>query len=149
MVTNDDRLFVPDLDDEVSRPFWNGCAIGELRVQSCAGCGTARMPPRPMCPQCRSLEFAWIATSGRGRVWSFVVPHAPLLPGYTELAPYNVIVVELQENPLIRFVGNLVAAPGAPINSIASATIVIGEPVRAVFAPVNGVALPRWIRAHS
>ena len=147
--TDDEHLFVPDLDDLDSRPFWDGCANGELRVQTCARCDRWRMPPRPMCPQCRSLDFEWIATTGRGRVWSFVVPHPPLLAGYTELAPYNVIIVELHEDPLIRFVGNLVAQQGAPINSVNPYTIVIGEPVRASFETVNGVALPRWIRDDS
>ena len=148
MVADDDRLFVPDLDDEISRPFWDGCAIGELRVQTCARCAQWRMPPRPMCAHCRSIEFEWIATSGRGRIWSVAVPHPPLLPGYTELAPYNVIIVELQESPLIRFVGNLVAEPGAAINSVDPSTIVIGEPVIVAFETVNEVALPRWTRAH-
>ena len=100
-----------------------------------------------MCPHCRSLDFEWIATSGQGRVWSFVVPHPPLLPGYSEVAPYNVIIVELQEDPLIRFVGNLIADSTAPINSIEPSTIVIGEPVSVIFQTVNGVALPFWIRA--
>ncbi len=147
--TNDDRLFVPDLDDDDSRPFWEGCALGELRVQACASCSQWRMPPRPMCPRCRSLDVTWVVSSGRGTVWSFVVPHAPLLPGYTELAPYNVIVVELNENSLIRFVGNLVLGPNAPINSIDPATIAIGEAVAVVFQRVNGIALPFWIRAPS
>ena len=73
--------------------------------------------------------------SGAGTIWSFVVPHPPLLPAYAELAPYNVIVVALDEDPTIRFVGNLVAGPDGPINEIDPATIAIGEPVEVVFSP--------------
>jgi uncharacterized OB-fold protein len=140
-------LLLPDVEDPDGAQFWDGTAAGELRVQSCANCGTWRMPPRPMCPVCRSLETIWVATSGRGTVWSFIVPHPPLLPAYAELAPYNAIVVALDENPEIRFVGNLVATPDGAINEIDPATIRIGEPVQVVFQAVGDVTLPRWIRA--
>lgn len=140
-------LMLPDLEDEETAGFWLGAAEGELRVQTCSACGRRRMPPRPMCPHCRSIEYTWEATSGRGRIWSFVVPHPPLLPAYAELAPYNVIVVELDEEPTIRFVGNLLASQDGPINEIDPATITIGEPVTVVFQQVGDVTMPRWIRA--
>lgn len=140
-------FLLPDLDDADAAPFWEGTALGELRVQTCGDCGARRMPPRPMCPRCRSLATAWVTTSGRGRVWSFAVPHPPLLPAYAELAPYNVIIVELEEDPTIRFVGNLVASADSPINAVDPATISIGEPVHVVFHAVDDVVLPRWVRA--
>jgi uncharacterized OB-fold protein len=84
--------------------------------------------------------------SGRGTIWSFIVPHPPLLPAYQELAPYNVIVVALEEDPSIRFVGNLVTKPDGAINEIDPATIAIGDPVRVVFHRVEDVTLPRWVR---
>ncbi len=140
-------FLLPDLDDETSAPFWAGTARGELLVQTCSACGAWRMPPRPMCPRCRSIAVAWVPTSGRGTIWSYVVPHPPLLAAYAELAPYNAIVVALEEDPTIRFVGNLVTGSDGPINEIDPATIVIGEAVRVVFAAVEDVALPRWVRA--
>jgi uncharacterized OB-fold protein len=88
-----------------------------------------------------------MATTGRGTIWSFIVPHPPLLPAYAEFAPYNAIVVALDEHPAIRFVGNLVERADGAINEIDSATIVIGEPVRVVFQQVEEVTLPRWVRA--
>ena len=140
-------FLLPDLEDPTSAPFWQGTAAGELRVQACAACGARRMPPRPMCPACRSIETKWDVLSGRGTIWSFVVPHPPLLPAYAELAPYNVITVALEEDPTLRMLGNLVARPDGPINEVDPATIRIGEPVRVVFQQVDDVALPRWIRA--
>ncbi|HEX5614646.1 MAG TPA: OB-fold domain-containing protein [Acidimicrobiia bacterium] len=141
------ELLLPDTADPVAAEFWAGTARGELLVQACAACGAWRMPPRPMCPACRSTSVRWERTSGRGRVWSFAVPHPPLLPAYAALAPYNVVVVELEERPDIRFVGNLIATADGPINEVDPATIRIGEPVRVVFQTVAGVALPRWVRA--
>jgi uncharacterized OB-fold protein len=84
--------------------------------------------------------------SGRGTIWSFIVPHPPLLPDYQDLAPYNVIVVALDEDPTLRMVGNLVASPDGPINEVDPATIRIGEPVRVVFQRVEDVVLPRWMK---
>lgn len=138
---------LPDIDDQDSGPFWHGTARGELLVQTCATCGQRRMPPRPMCFLCRALAHRWVPLSGRGTVWSFVVSHPPLLPAYQALAPYNVVTVAVDEDPSIRFVGNLVARPDGPINEIDPTTIRIGEPVRVVFQPVEDVFLPRWIRA--
>ena len=139
-------FLLPDLDDQLSAPFWAGTARGELLVQTCGACGAWRMPPRPMCPHCRSIAIAWVPTSGRGTIWSYIVPYPPLLAAYAELAPYNAIVVALEEDPTIRFVGNLVTGPDGRINEIDATTIAIGEPVRVVFAKVADIALPRWVR---
>ncbi|HZP30065.1 MAG TPA: OB-fold domain-containing protein [Acidimicrobiia bacterium] len=140
-------FLLPDLESEDGAPFWAGTARGELLVQACASCGRRRFPPRPMCPHCRSIETRWDPMSGRATVWSFVVPHPPLLPAYAELAPYNVIVVALDDDPTIRMVGNLVTGPEGGINEIDPASIAIGEPVEVVFSRVGDTTLPRWKRA--
>ena len=62
-------------------------------------------------------------------------------------APYNVIVVELDEDPTIRLVGNLVTGADGEINEIDPHQIQIGEPVEAVFAPMaDDCSLVRWVR---
>jgi uncharacterized OB-fold protein len=141
------EFLLPDIEDSDAAGFWQGTSRGELLVQACASCGQRRIPPRPMCFRCRSIEQRWERLSGRGTIWSFVVAHPPLLPAYQELAPYNVIVVTLDEDPSLRMVGNLVARPDGPINEIDPKTIQIGEPVKVVFQQVEEVFLPRWIRA--
>ena len=141
------RWLLPDLEEPTASEFWFGCARGELLVQACGACGKWRMPPRPMCPYCRSTDVRWDRTSGRGRVWSFIVAHPPLLPAYAEKAPYNAIIVELEEDPTIRYAGNLVTGADGEINEIDPATITIGEPVEVVFHRIDDVSLPRWARA--
>ncbi|MEV6400428.1 OB-fold domain-containing protein [Streptomyces sp. NPDC051907] len=133
--------------DEDGAPFWQYTAQGELRVQACAapGCGELRFPPRPCCPHCQSFDSEWRLMSGRGRIWSYVLPHPPLLPDYAEQAPYNAVVVELAEAPRIRLVGNVVAAPDAALNSVDPARLRIGAPVRAVFARLGELTVPRWL----
>jgi uncharacterized protein len=138
-------VLLPVVDDD-GAPFWAATLRGELRMQACGSCGRLRFPPRPMCPHCRSLAVEWPLMSGRGRIWSYVVPHPPLLPDYAELAPYNVVVVALDEDPTLRMVGNLVARPDGGINEVDPATIDIGASVQVVFPQVSAdLALPRWI----
>jgi len=135
---------LPVFDDE-SAPFWEGTRQGELRIQQCAETGRLIFPPRATSPFAPHVEPGWTAVSGRGRIWSFVVPHAPLMAQFTELAPYNVILVELDEDPRVRLVGNLVKRPDGDINELDPATIRIGARVRVVFERVDErITLPRW-----
>jgi uncharacterized OB-fold protein len=137
----------PDPDAE---PFFEGCRRGELRVQRCSATGRLIFPPRPVSPFAPHAKPEWISVSGRGHVWSFVVPHPPLLPWYSERAPYNVVLVALDEDPRVRLAGNLMSGPGAALDSVDPATIRIGEPVRAIFERLAGdVFVPRWVRARA
>ncbi|MEV7569351.1 Zn-ribbon domain-containing OB-fold protein [Streptomyces tanashiensis] len=131
--------------DEDGAPFWEFTARGELRIQACAACGELRFPPRPCCPHCRSFDSEWRLMSGRGRIWSYVLPHPPLLPEYAAQAPYNAVLVELAEAPRIRLAGNVVAAPDAPLNSVDPARLRIGAAVRVAFTEVDGITVPRWL----
>ncbi|MEU3396987.1 putative OB-fold protein [Streptomyces filamentosus] len=133
--------------DEDGAPFWEFTARGELRIQACAEeeCGELRFPPRPCCPHCQSFATEWRLMSGRGRIWSYVLPHPPLLPDYAEQAPYNAVLVELADAPRIRLAGNVVAAPDARLDSVDPARLRIGAPVRIAFTEIDGIAVPRWI----
>lgn len=140
----------PVTDDD-GAPFWEYAARGELRVQACAApdCGRLRFPPRPCCPHCHSFDSEWRRMSGRGRIWSYVFPHPPLLPEYAAQAPYNAVVVELVEDPLIRLVGNVVAEPDAPLDSVAPERLRIGARVQVAFTRMSteadGMTVPRWL----
>jgi uncharacterized OB-fold protein len=136
---------LPPLDAE-SRPFFEGALRGELRVQRCPATGRLLFPPRARSPWAPRSVPEWVAVSGRGAIWSFVVAHPPLLPWYAERAPYNVIAVALEEDARVRLVGNLVARAGGPIGEIDPAAIRIGAPVRVVFERLGDeIALPRWV----
>ena len=138
-------LLLPAVD-EVNEPFWEGARRGELRVQQCAETGRLIFPPRPMSPWSPHTEPTWTRVSGRGTIWSFVVPHPPLLPQFAALAPYNVILVALDEDPRVRLVGNLVTSAGGAINEVDPRAIEIGAPVRVVFERVSDeFQLPRWV----
>lgn len=132
--------------DEDAAPFFEGCRRGVLRMQQCAQTGRLIFPPRPLSPWAPRVKPVWTDVSGRGSIWSFVVPHPPLLPPFDALAPYNVILVALAEDPTVRLTGNLVRRAGDPIDSVDPATIEIGAAVRVVFERVSeALSLPRWV----
>ena len=132
--------------DELNAPFWEGCRDGVLRLQQCPDTGRLLFPPREVNSWTPGTPVTWTEVSGRGRIWSVIEPHPPLMLNFTELAPYNAIVVELEEDPTIRIPGNLVPAAGAAINSIAYDDIEIGAAVEVVFETINDeITLPRWV----
>lgn len=89
--------------------------------------------------------MTWVPVSGRGRIWSYVVVHPPVLPAYEPFAPYPVVAIELEEDPSLHMLGNLVTDEDAPINSVNPAEISIGQPVEVVFqTAAEDVVLPQW-----
>ena len=140
-----DSSLLPHIDEN-NEPFWRGCREGVLRVQQCPISQRLIFPPRPVNPWSPRHKPVWTEVSGRGTIWSVIEPHPPLMLNFTELAPYNAIVVELEEDPTIRLIGNLVPEAGAAINIIRYEDIVIGTPVQVVFEHINDeITLPRWI----
>lgn len=111
------RAFPPvGLDNQY---FWDGIAVGELRIQRCNGCGVLRHPPQPLCDRCGSTDQGYVTAGGGGTVHSFVVHHGPALPGVE--TPHTVILVELDEG--VRIVAELSAG-------VDRSTVRIGVPVR-------------------
>jgi len=133
--------------DDVTRPFWEGCRRGELRVQRCHDTGRLLFPPREVSPFGARRQPEWVAVPATGTIWSFVVAHPPLLSYFAERAPYNVILVALDADPAVRLAGNLLAREGGDLGEVDPGTIEIGAAVRAVFEVVTDeVTLPRWVR---
>ena len=83
--------------------FWEAAKREELVAQACAACGSLRMPPRPMCPVCQHIGHVEQRLSGRGTVYTWVIPRYPVIPGFED--PPIVAVIHLEEG--IRMVSNL------------------------------------------
>jgi uncharacterized OB-fold protein len=123
------------LPDDASESFWAACARHELVIQRCADCERFRFPPRPMCPSCGSMQWRDEPASGRGRVWSWVIAHPPVLPAFRDRVPYNVVVVELEEG--VRMIGNAVECANEDLHE--------GMAVEVAWDDVeDGVAIPVW-----
>ena len=89
-----------------------------------------------MCPECRSLEWDTIESTGRGTVYSFTVNHHPKVPAFDY--PLVVVLVELEEG--VRLISNLL--------DVEPADVEIGMPVQAELVAVDDdLTLPLFRRA--
>ena len=83
--------------------FWEGLNRDVLLGQRCSDCQRLRHPPRPMCPECRSIEWQAAELSGRGTLHAVVKPVHPSLPMFEP--GYLVALIDLEEG--IRLLSNL------------------------------------------
>ena len=119
---------VPDAD---TKPYWDGIAAGELRLQRCEACGAAVFYPRAVCPHCLGGPLRWFTAAGTGRVYSYTVAHRAF-GEFAEQTPFTVALVDLDEGVrmLTRIVGT---SPG---------TVEIGLRVQMTVAQIAGADLP-------
>jgi uncharacterized OB-fold protein/acyl dehydratase len=130
-----------DLDpDAMMRPaasrdtkfFWDGVNAHELRIQRRPD-GSLQHPPVPAVWQDKDAPIDYVVASGKGTVFSFVVHHAPKVPGRT--LPFVIALVELEEG--VRMLGEL--------RNVDPAKVEIGMPVRATYIDFpEGPGGPAW-----
>ncbi len=90
----------------VSQPFFDAVRRHKLLIMRCRSCGAPRLSEHVHCPECWSDDYQWVEASGRGKMYSFVVMHQMLHPGFAQDIPYNVALVDLDEGP--RILSNVV-----------------------------------------
>ena len=112
--------------DSDSRPYWEGLAQGELRIQRCDSCGRAVFYPRSLCPHCHAENLSWIVASGRGTIYSYTVAHQAF-GVFAEEAPFIVAIIELEEG--VRMMSRIVGEPRE--------RVAIGLPVQVTFEAVG------------
>src|SRR5438270_6760671 len=130
-----------DLDaDTMMRPassrdtkfFWEGVNAHELRIQK-RDDGSLVHPPVPAIWQDKDTPIDYVVASGKGTVFSFVVHHAPKVPGRS--LPFVIALVELDEG--VRMLGEL--------RNVDPAAVEIGMLVRAMYIDFPGNdAGPAW-----
>jgi uncharacterized OB-fold protein len=127
--------------DDVSRPFWEAATRGRLVLQRCADCGRFHHPPVAECPDCAGAP-EWIEASGRGTVYSFIVDHRNMVPGFYDAYVVALVTPDEVDDDSVRLVTNL---PGCPADEVR-----IGMRVRVTFDEVRpGVWLPQFERDES
>jgi uncharacterized OB-fold protein len=83
----------------LNAPFWEGLAAGEVRLQTCQGCGAHQYPPESFCYECGATELTWEQVRGAGTVYSFIVVHQNYHKAFKDFMPYTVAIVQLDEGP--------------------------------------------------
>ena len=117
---------------ELNRLYFEGCALGELRLRRCSRCRARFRFAHSFCPKCWSLELDWLTASGRGRVSHFSVVYQP--PSAAFEVPYVLALIELEEG--VRMMSNVQCDPSE---------IKIGLAVRVTFERRGDIALPMFV----
>lgn len=127
------------IPDEVDKPFWDACNEGRLVIQNCTACNRLQQPPEAKCAKCGSANhLGWREVSGRGRIYTYAVMHDNPVPLLFPDQPFNVAVIELEDDPGIKLLSHL---PGTPLDEVP-----IGAPVEVVFerTQATGQMVPEW-----
>ena len=131
IISGDGTRMLPGLDP-LNRPFWTGGARGELLIEHCDACGTWQHPPHDRCAACGSRAVAPRPVSGRGRVISYGINRQAWLP--TMQVPFAIVAVELDEQPGIRLISEMV--------DVDPETVAIGMAVTVAFIQQDEVFIP-------
>ena len=122
----------------MSSPFWNACNEGRLIVQHCKDCDRMQYPPARTCSECDSdSSLEWREVSGRGTINGYIVVHDSRLRLWVPQQPYNVAVVQIDEDPTVNFFSNL---SGTPADQVP-----VGSSVQVEFLELEGgQKIPEW-----
>jgi len=117
--------------------FYKYCSERKLMGVKCRKCRTILVPPRNVCPHCYSSGFDWIQLSGRGKLLTYTIIHAPPAQ-FQAMAPYAVGIVKLEEG---------VQLPGM-IKSARLEDIKIGMDLVVDFETATPKVWPQWPRYY-
>lgn len=120
--------------DGLDRPYWEGLAVDELRLQRCRACRKFQWGPEWVCHRCLAFELDFEQVEPIGRIYSYERVWHPVHSALKEQGPYVVVLVELPAADGVRIVGNLLGDPTAPVT--------IGATVRGVFEHHRDAKIP-------
>jgi uncharacterized OB-fold protein len=117
-------------------------AVSEKRLigAKCHACGVVTVPPKAVCPECRTGEVGLIHLKGTGRLAAYTVIYVPppmmVEEGFNPKNPYCSGIVELEEGPKItaRILGVDLTRPDQ---------IPVGIPVRAEYVEAEHAGVKR------
>lgn len=95
--------------DALTEPYWEAAREGKLAVQRCEGCSRYHHPPVYFCVNCRdeNAELRFSEVSGRGTVYSHYIHYDSEIRAFRDKTPYPVVMVELDEQPGLFLLANL------------------------------------------
>ena len=120
--------------NEVTQFFWDAAREHKLVIQRCDECGRYIHWPQLRCPRCGSDRLTPSQVSGKGNIYSFCVVHHVFHPAFE--VPYNLAIVELEEQPGLRMLTNIVDCPHDALS--------VGMPVEVTFEDGDGFTLPQF-----
>lgn len=122
--------------DDVTAFYWRGAAEGTLLVLRCVACGYLSHPPDVACARCGAAALDPAPMSGFGTVYSFTIVRQAFDPAFVPEIPYVVALVELDEQPGLLLLANIV--------DIDIDAVDIGLRVEVTFEDRDGHAVPQF-----
>ncbi len=123
--------------DELTRFYWDAASEHRFVLQRCTSCSTLQYPPEVCCLRCQGDDLEHTESTGQGVIYSYTVVDRPLHAGFVDRVPYVVVLVELDDQPGLRILANLLGtAPGAPLSC--------GMRVEVTFEDIGAITLPQF-----
>jgi uncharacterized OB-fold protein len=124
------------LPTEANRFYWEAAREHRLVLQRCDSCHQFQYPPDVVCVHCQSLAMTPTQVSGKGTLYSFATVGRAFHPGYADKLPYVVALVDLDEQPGLRMLTNIVDATADQLS--------VGMPVEVTFEDRDTVTMPQF-----
>ncbi len=128
------RIALPP--NEITKFFWDAAKQHKLVLQRCDACGYYVHWPSVLCPRCQSDKLSPTKVSGKGKIFTYTIVHHVFAPVYADEVPYSLAIVELDEQPGLRMLANIVDCPNE--------ALYIGMPVEVTFQDFENVTLPQF-----
>ena len=97
------------IKDEISEPWFEAAARGELLLQRSKGTGEYQLYPRGHALKTLEPDLEWVPASGRGKLHTFSVVLRTANQEFAEDCPYVLAIIELEEGP--RMMSRIVETP--------------------------------------
>ena len=128
---------IPDPEQYITKPFWDGCKEGKLMLPRCTTCNRTHFYPRAICPFCQSDSLEWVEVSGEGYIHTFAVQHRAF-GGWAEETPFVTAFIDLKE-------GDRMLTVLRGVDPLKPEDIKIGAKVKIEFEEASDtVSLPFW-----
>ena len=121
---------------EHMRFFWDAAKEHRLAIQRCETCGHYIHWPLLLCPRCHGDRLSPVEVRGRGTVYSYTVVHHIFNPAFADDAPYVLALIELDEQPGLRLLTNIVDCNHDALRT--------GMRVQVTFEDYEGYTLPQF-----
>ena len=123
--------------DQLTEPFWEAAKRGRLAIQQCQNCQRLHHPPVHYCMSCHDPEpeFAFAELSGRGTVYSHYIHYDSDIAAFKEHVPYPVVTVELDEQPGLMLVTNILGCDYDAIRAGMAVEVVFEEASEEISMP--------------
>lgn len=117
---------LPSID---SQGFWSNLQDNKITLQRCQSCREWQFPNLECCRHCAG-ELKFEPISGKGTLYTYIVEHHRIAPGFAGRFPYVIGLITPDEAPHIRIPSQI---PNADPK-----TVKVGLKVKADIEPLKG-----------